>query len=539
MTTPDFDNLTEDDWEKLNILLQDPVWRIENLYWIKNAKGHLERFKPTPEQCEVINAIHFLGITRIIILKARQLGMSTVIDVILADFAIWNAGFQGTIVDENQAAASIKLTYKVVEAFNSMPAVIRDSFTVQKCNSEEFTVLQEGDLVSVVFAGKGARGGTNQFIHISEWGPIQHGDPARSDEIMNGAIPSAKEGIIVVETTWMGGKHGHLWELTERAMALLEQPENMTRYDFHLFFFAWYVDPQYSVEGNMSQIPPGIHEYFRECEAKLAERGKPYKFTDGQKLWYYKEAMPKGAKRFAEFPTLIEECFMAPVPGAVFNKLVDACKGTGRVRRVPHMAELPVFTFWDLGAPQNTRVTYVQFNGLDIHIIDHDGETEWTPAERVGAMRNKGYSYGGHFMPHDAETKDKTGKNYVTIMNEAGLEGIRVIPKCRTIWPGINRVAELFPRFVFDEVKCKGLLEDLTVYRTKTSNVDGHQTDIIVEGKECHGVDTVRMLAESIMNMMLKGYGSAIPQTDKRGGENGRGRQRTASAGRYQSKRGG
>jgi hypothetical protein len=36
-------------------------------------------------------------------------------------------------------------------------------------------------------------------------------DLRRSEEILTGAIPSAKDGTIVVETTWRGGRGGHLW----------------------------------------------------------------------------------------------------------------------------------------------------------------------------------------------------------------------------------------------------------------------------------------------------------------------------------------
>ena len=37
-----------------------------------------------------------------------------------------------------------------------------------------------------------------------EWGYIQATDLRRSEEILTGAIPSAKNGTIVVETTWRG-----------------------------------------------------------------------------------------------------------------------------------------------------------------------------------------------------------------------------------------------------------------------------------------------------------------------------------------------
>ena len=53
---------------------------------------------------------------------------------------------------------------------------------------------------STLFAGTHARGGANSFLWISEWGFVQCEDLRRSEEILTGAIPSAKDGIIIVET---------------------------------------------------------------------------------------------------------------------------------------------------------------------------------------------------------------------------------------------------------------------------------------------------------------------------------------------------
>ena len=73
-----------------------------------------------------------------------------------------------------------------------------------------------------MFAGTHARGGANSFLWISEWGVIQSSDLTRSEEILTGALPSVGDGVCVVETTWKGGRNGHLWSLVKSA---LETPE--------------------------------------------------------------------------------------------------------------------------------------------------------------------------------------------------------------------------------------------------------------------------------------------------------------------------
>lgn len=514
------------DLRDLERLLQDPVWRLCHLYEVKDARtGRMVAFRPSTEQREIIEAVHVRGEMNILILKARQLGMSTVINLILADEAIWSAGYQGSIVDQTQGDATLKLRHKVKAAFDSMPELLREMFEIVKANDSEFAVKMRGkanDQTSTIFGGMNARGGTNQGLHISEWGPIQHKDPVRSEEIMTGALPSAKEGTVFIETTWMGGKRGHLWNLTERAMTT--RPEDMTDADFHLYFFPWWLDGSYTLTGNVEQLDEETRAYFVQAEKETC-----HAFTDGQRLWYYKVALPKGLARFAEFPTTLPECFMAPVPGAIFAKFIDAAKASGRVMDFPWDRSAQVWTSWDLGSPKNTRTVYFQFVGREIHLIDHDTGLDLEPAARVSHMISKGYNYGGHYFPHDAAAQEKSGKNFEQQMREAGLEGIRIVPRCREVWAGINHAAELLPRMVFHKTKCAKLLESLECYHTKEERTSGHQTSVPVHDWASHDADAFRMLAEAILNGMAKGQAEVIREFRP-----AHARQKTASAGRYQ-----
>jgi hypothetical protein len=65
----------------------------------------------------------------------------------------------------------------------------------------------------VLYAGTHSRGGSNSLLWVSEWGTIQATDIARSEEILTGALPWVGDGICVIESTWRGGRHGHLWGL--------------------------------------------------------------------------------------------------------------------------------------------------------------------------------------------------------------------------------------------------------------------------------------------------------------------------------------
>lgn len=517
--------LSDDDLRHLERRLQDPVWRVCHLYEVKDAKtGRMVRFVPSPEQLEIIHGVFLRFERNILILKARQLGMSTVINLILADAAIWNAGYQGSIVDQTQGDATLKLRHKVKAAFDSMPELLREMFDVVKANDSEFAVRTKGrpsSQTSTIFGGMNARGGTNQLLHVSEWGPIQHKDPVRSEEIMTGALPSAKEGTVFIETTWMGGKRGHLWNLTDRAMTT--RPEDMTDADFHLYFFPWWRDAAYTLRGNTDQIDAETIEYFADARKETG-----HDFTPGQMLWYFKVALPKGMARFAEYPTTLAECFMAPVPGAIFAKFIDKAKAEGRVIDFPWERGELVHTSWDLGSPKNTRCVYWQLVGREIHVIDHDTGLDLEPASRVSHMLSKGYPLGSHYFPHDAAAQEKSGKNFKEQMKEAGLEGIVIVPRCREIWPGINKAAELLPRMVFHKTRCAKLLESLECYHTKEERTSGHLTSIPVHDWSSHDADAFRMFSEAMLNGLLKGQGEVA--RDTRAASQ---RQRVATSGGY------
>jgi hypothetical protein len=156
-------------------------------------------------------------------------------------------GRQVSLVDKTQEDARQKLKNIVALAYDSLHAELKARFLVDRANAGEFGVrFHEYDSAqtSTMYAATHARGGSNSLLWISEWGYIQATDLRRSEEILTGAIPSAKNGTIVVETTWRGGRGGHLWEIVKKA---LETPEEQKQPDdWRVVFFPWTDDPDYA-----------------------------------------------------------------------------------------------------------------------------------------------------------------------------------------------------------------------------------------------------------------------------------------------------
>ena len=484
--------------------LPDKLWRLCNLYSIKDAvTGRIMKFVPRREQIIIFKDL-IRGVRKIIILKARRLGMSTGIDVFAADDIAFNAGLQWSIVDQNQDDASKKLNNIVKVAIDSLPKPIRERLKYLRSNDSavELSTITD-DTTSAIYAGKNARGGTNQGIHVSEWGVIQADDPKRSEEILTGALPSAEHGITIIETTWKGGRGGHLWNLVKQAMELPESQRTLN--DWHLYFFPWWTDPTYTEAGDIRAIEPEILKYLAEKEAETGQR-----FTDGQKCWYARRRKTLGIFIFREFPTTIDECFRAPIEGAIYADILDQLRGKGLIRPAEVDRSALVHTFWDLGSPLNTVVWYAQFVGPEIRIIDCDMSTDdkkldLTPVERAARIMGKGYPLGEHFLPHDAMATQKSGITFQGEMVTAGLQNVRVVPRTLDIWVGINRLRQLMPRMTFRLPACEFGIEALANYHTRPESGGGIAVDVPVHDWSSHPSDALRTLAEAEMAGMIRG----------------------------------
>jgi hypothetical protein len=225
---------------------RDPIWRISNLYSIRTRDGKVISFRPRPQQEQVFEMIFKRGLKRIVILKARQLGFSTLLGIICADQLCWTTGKQLSLIDRTQENARQKLRDIVALALDSLHEELKARFIVSRLNAGEFGVrFHEYDQAqtSTLLAGTHARGGANSFLWISEWGYVQCEGLRRSEEILTAALPSAKDGSIVVETTWRGGRGGHLWEIVKIALETSEEQKQLD--DWRVVFFPWQDDHAY------------------------------------------------------------------------------------------------------------------------------------------------------------------------------------------------------------------------------------------------------------------------------------------------------
>ena len=101
--------------------LDDQWWRLNNLYYIKDKRGRKVLFKPNWAQKQLYNRMWFLNI----ILKARQLGMTTFIQIFMLDVCLFNDNQAAGVIAHNREDAEDFFDKKIKFAYDNLPATLK------------------------------------------------------------------------------------------------------------------------------------------------------------------------------------------------------------------------------------------------------------------------------------------------------------------------------------------------------------------------------------------------------------------------------
>lgn len=203
--------------EQLIQLLGDKEWRIFSgkLYFIKDKQGNKIPFLPNKHQKHYYENRH----TKNIILKARQLGFSTFIDVMNLDKALFSSYKSIGIIADDRDSSELIFRDKVKFAFDNLPEWLRAEFKVKTDRKGELVFESNHCSISV---DTSFRGGTLQSLHISEYGKICNKYPDKAREIQTGALNTvAPTSEVDIEST-AEGNSGYFYDMTAKAMEMQE-----------------------------------------------------------------------------------------------------------------------------------------------------------------------------------------------------------------------------------------------------------------------------------------------------------------------------
>jgi len=486
--------------------LRDPHWRLTSgFYKVVNKESGVVPFVPNRAQREVLDLVFKDGVKRLIIVKARQIGFSALIELMMLDYAHFSPNVSASLVDQTQADASKKLDEKCRFAFNNLEEWLRSpSLPVDSGREMSFA---NG---SSIFAGMNARGGTNHFLHVSELGPIAFDDANRADEVRRGALPSVPDsGYCFIESTFMGGKGGMFYEMIKHAQ---ETPDALkTVKDFRWKFFGWFDGPDYTLGGDMSRVSRQTHEYLDHVQALTGK-----KFTDGQRLWYQVTKDDQGIFMGSEYPSTIEECWSSPVKGAIYADIIDRIRAAGQIADFDWDRAYPVWCSWDIGFGDTTDIWWWQLRLNRMDVIKHVSLGRHSAAQAANVVREAGIPVAGHLLPHDAGNHSSTGgSSYQQELQRAGLLNLRVVPRTHDAWIGINQVRDMLPRCTFNLRWCAEGLGALEVYHSKDDSQGAVVSREPVHDWSSHAADAFRTAVEAINANMVSG--ASVIARDARG----------------------
>ncbi|MDB6117407.1 MAG: hypothetical protein JWO08_1188 [Verrucomicrobiaceae bacterium] len=191
--------------------------------------------------------------------------------------------------------------------------------------------------------------------------------------------------------------------------------------------------------------------------------------------------------------------FSAPNENAIYGPLMSDALAQQRIGAFPIDGRSPVHTFWDLGGPKNTVVWYGQRLPYGVfRWVDCDyGLNVTTLAQRVAHMNAKGYTWGKHFLPHDANQTQRSHSTFAADLQAAGMTNIVVVPPIDSVWTGINYVAELMPSFEFRVPACEIGVKGLKGYESAPDSSSGVVKNTPLHTWASHVADAVRTMAEA------------------------------------------
>ena len=470
---------------------RDLAWRLDNLYWIVDEHGKAVEFHPNEEQRDFIAHLH----TRNIILKARQLGFSTLMQVLELDQALFNANHNGVVIADTLPNAG-KLFAKVEFAYGRLADSLKQALPLKSQASKSSLEFEHG---STIYVSTSSRGGTVQLLHVSELGKIARKFPERAAEIVSGAFESVpQDGVIVVESTAEGAA-GEFFELVDTALKRQAEDAPETPLDWRLHFYAWYKKAAYRLNPVLVTVGDKDHQYFDKLQAELG-----ITIDSAQRAWYVKKRESLGRLMKREYPSTPLEAFEQAVEGAVFGQEMTAVREAGRITTVPLDPFYPVNTFWDFGLGSRNPIWLHQRIGLQnrwVHYFDDFGKGLgwWWRHLEAWRLAHGEFQWGHHFLPHDADTQI-LGESVTTkhdILTAAGMRNAVVVPRVTTKDIAIDLARQKLPvDNWFDREGCAEGIKALDGYQFEWNDKLGRYGNQPLPNWASHGADAWMQFAQ-------------------------------------------
>lgn len=471
------------------------IWRIKHLYYVLDRYQQCVKFEPYPVQLDYMANMH----SRDVILKARKRGFSTFIQIWMLDEALFTDFFRGLVIAQDKDKAQEIFRDKLRFAYDRLPASVLAKRPLNTDSKSEME-FPNGSVIKVSISG---RGGTPNFVHVSELGKIAAQFPHKAKEILTGTFPAvATGGHIVVEST-AEGQEGAFFTLVGEAQKLRDSGAKLTPLDFKLHFYSWWDEDDYQIDPAGVVIEPKDHEYFDKLEHEIGR-----KISLERRAWYVKTRSSSfgGSQElmWQEHPSTEKEAFQVSTEGTYYHEQLAAARKQKRICSVPYNPAYPVYTFWDIGGNDETAIWCIQVYRGSYGVINYKEASGEPFGYFVNWLKSLEYTWATQFLPHDADAKRQQGESLKSAkdMLQELAPGWRfvIVPRIPVTVVGIQQTRNVFPLCVFDEERCAEGLRHLELYKKEWDKTRACWKDEPRHDVHSNGADAFRQFGQAVAN---------------------------------------
>ena len=475
-------------------LLLDKKERLQNLYSITDKNGQEIPFTLNWAQQE----LHDRMWHQVLVLKARQLGVTTFFAINFLDDCFWMQNISSGIIAHRKEDAEDIFKKKVKFAYDRMPKWTRHFNSATNDRSGELA-FKNGSSYRV---STGFRSGTYQRLLVSEFGKICSKSPDIAKEIVTGSLNTVStDQIIAIEST-AEGREGYFYEFARESESLATAGTDLSPMQQRFFFFPWYDEPGYRESSQGITVSKETNEYLDRIELE-----RQRKIDEEQRRWYEMKQRQLGDAIKQEFPSTPKEAFESANEGLYYGQQLSALKAKGNVCRCPYDDSLPVHTAWDIGLDDFSSIWCFQTNrGGNVSLINYYENWDEGASHYCDWLNKQKYRFGRHIFPHDARKRDIGSKTQYVDYVAPLLEGRIVvldIKECDKL-EGIQAVRSMLSRCVFDAEKTNIGFKHLEAYKKLWDDRLGCYKNTPLHDEHSHAADAFRYLAVGLKGLERK-----------------------------------
>jgi len=469
-------------------MIHEKLWRLNNLYRIVAKGGKSIPLHLNPIQTKVAQDPHL----RKLILKARQVGLSTYAVIDLLDDVIFNDNFAGGIVSYSLEHAQHIYRRIIGHALETFLKDLRPFLGIKSQSAREYTLTND----SFLRVDTSLRGGSYQGVVISEYGKTCARSPQKAEEVLTGTIQAvAIGGKVTLESTGEGND-GYFADMVRDAVI---RGEPQSPLDYKLMFFPWFDEKNYILTQEI-EYDTDLTDYFNGLEKEVG-----IKISQQQRWWYAQQRNILHDKVRQEFPSTVSEAFLSSSDAYYYALYIEEAYKDNRCLPTSSLydALLPVYVAMDIGVNDLTVMVFFQLAHGEIRVIDYyEDKNKGVDFYVKFLLQDKKYHYNTIYLPHDSKKRDG-----IVVENTYERDFRRLFIGVETkfqVLPSVDRNLSIshakikFNRCVFAIEKVKPLIEHLGKYRKKWHEPTCRYLDEPLHDVHSNYADAFRYMCQAV-----------------------------------------